>query len=77
MDPNVPDYDRLGLARLIVIRTKELELRERVAPRLKGTRALENAAEIAKLAKGIADLHRHGLKRMQRWRRAAEKADGA
>ena len=68
--------DRLSIARLILIRTKELELRERVAPRLKGTRATENAAAIATLAEGIAALHRDGLKRMQRWRRAAEKADG-
>jgi len=71
------DHDRLSIARLILMRTKELELRERVAPRLRGTRKTENAAEIAKLTKGIAELHRNGLKRLRRWRTAAEKADGA
>jgi hypothetical protein len=71
------DRDRLSIARLILIRTKELELRQRVAPRLRGARAIENAAEIAKLAEGIAALHRDGLARLRRWRTAAEKADGA
>lgn len=70
------DHDRLSIARLILIRTKELELRQRVAPRLRGERANENAAAIATLTKGIADLHRDGLKRLRRWRTAAEKADG-
>jgi len=70
------DHDRLSIARLILIRTKELELRQRVAPRLTGTRALENAAAIATLAEGIAELHRDGLARLRRWRTAAEKADG-
>ena len=70
------DHDRLAIARLILLRTKELELRERVAPRLRGTRAAENATEITKLTKVIADLHRDGLARLRRWRTAAEKADG-
>jgi hypothetical protein len=70
------DHDRLSIARLILIRTKELELRERVAPRLLGSRAIENATEMARLRKGIAELHRNGLKRLRRWRTAAEKAEG-
>lgn len=73
--PTHVDPDRLSLARLILIRTKELELRERCAPRLRGTRATENAAAIATLTKGIAALHRHGLTRLRRWRTAAEKVE--
>ena len=71
------DDDALAIARLIVIRTKELALRSRVAPRLRGDRATENAAAIATLTTGIARLHRSGLARLRRWRTAAEKADGA
>lgn len=69
--PTHIDHDRLSIARLILIRTKELELRQRVAPRLRGNRAKENVAEIARLTKGIPDLHRHGLARLRRWRKAA------
>jgi hypothetical protein len=69
------DDDRLAIARLILLRTKELDLRERVAPRLQGTRAAENAAAIATLTQGIADLHRDGLARLHRWRMAAEKTE--
>ncbi len=70
------EIDRLSLARLLLMRTKELELRQRVAPRLEGARALENAAAIARLTNGIAELHRDGLARLRRWRTAAEKAEG-
>lgn len=69
-------YDRLAIARLILIRTKELELRQAVAPRLRGARALETAAEITRLTEGIARLHQDGLARLRAWRTAVEKADG-
>jgi hypothetical protein len=76
MNDEPVDHDRLSIARLILIRTKELELRQRVAPRLHGARAAENAAAIDRLEKGLAALHRDGLKRLRRWRTAAEKAEG-
>lgn len=74
--PTHVDHDRLSIARLILVRTKELELRQRVASQLRGTRATENAAEIARLTTGLAQLRRHGLTRLRRWRTAATKADG-
>lgn len=74
--PTHVDRDRLAIARLILIRMKELDLRQRVAPRLRGTRATENAAAIARLVKGIQSLHRSGLARLRKWRTAAAKVEG-
>lgn len=75
--PTHIDHDRLSIARLILIRTKELDLRIGMASRLRGRRATENAAEITRLTKGIAYLRRHGLARLRQWRTAAEKAQAA
>ena len=70
------EWDRLSIVRLIQIRTKELDLRRSVQSRLRGTRRAENAAEIARLTKGIAALHRNGLTRLRRWRTVMQKAEG-
>lgn len=64
--PTHIDHDRLSLSRLIVIRATELTLRQSVARQLRGKRASENNAEIARLVKGIADLQRNGLRRLRR-----------
>jgi hypothetical protein len=74
--PTHIDHDRLSVARLILIRTKELELRQRVASQLRGRRKAANAGEIARLTKGLATLRRCGLARLRRSRRVAEKAKG-
>jgi hypothetical protein len=70
--PTHVDDDRLRIARLIVMRAKELELRQGAAGSLRGKRKTENAAEIARLTKGIAYLRRYGLARLRRWCAKAE-----
>jgi hypothetical protein len=73
--PTHIDDARLQIARLIVIRTKELDLRQGAVGHLRGKRKAENIAQIARLTKGIAYLRRHGVARLRRWRTAAAKTE--